>query len=631
MEQIKDFKLYLNLFGIISEQDFISLNSNFINKNNENLIFELGKFLSMKYKKDNYSEIILLSDKILNKFIMFDNNKLISILKKLLFIYSKFLKEIKRNYLYKWIINKTKYNLKINPKKHLKKPLQLSTKLTNKKYNHFGRANSSINIKLSITKSNELTILSNREKDSRNASMIKIKHSKIHNSKENLSEINKPKKTPKTTRQLIYNKLIKNISGESKEKNNEEVIKQNNIISSKNNSKKDKAKYFTELSRSNIERDKKINELRKKLNKKFDDIHTFTPLIFTKDYKRNKFRSSSQPFKERLKDDKRNRKINLNKIESEMLESERPKNKSIKKYKSHSADYELNYNNYHIKKKEKIKKIQEEIDKEKGITFRPHLNNKYNSKIIKEPFENRYNIYIEKIENESNTNRIINDLEKECTFCPKLNEKYDFVENFSERQYYYKRRKNAHIEAIKQKTKKNYSFKPEISQNSKDILIKKQNLIKLMKNQNDDLYEKKLTFDLNSNKRKEDLNCLFEEPLKKEEFKGRNFLLENYYTLKNLNEMLFKRVKKERDFLKENLTDKKINKLSTTDKSNDISQIKLNDEEQLDNNFQMKMKKIVNENYEREKLRQQRSYNHKNKVNNHFFPNFKYYELLDEN
>ena len=51
MEQIKDFKLYLNLFGIISEQDFISLNSNFINKNNENLIFELGKFLSMKYKK----------------------------------------------------------------------------------------------------------------------------------------------------------------------------------------------------------------------------------------------------------------------------------------------------------------------------------------------------------------------------------------------------------------------------------------------------------------------------------------------------------------------------------------------------------------------------------------------------
>ena len=95
--------------------------------------------------------------------------------------------------------------------------------------------------------------------------------------------------------------------------------------------------------------------------------------------------------------------------------------------------------------------------------------------------------------------------------------------------------------------------------------------------------------------------------------------------------MLFKRVKKERDFLKENLTDKKINKLSTTDKSNDISPIKLNDEEQLDNNFQMKMKKIVNENYEREKLRQQRSYNHKNKVNNHFFPNFKYYELLDEN
>ena len=131
------------------------------------------------------------------------------------------------------------------------------------------------------------------------------------------------------------------------------------------------------------------------INKKFDDIYTFTPIKFTKNNK-NKYKSLSQPFYERLENDIRKRKININKLENEIFEKEKTKNNISKNYKSHSADNEKNIENYIRKKKEKINKIKDKIDTEKGITFKPHLNNEYNDKIIKEPFEIRYNICIKK-------------------------------------------------------------------------------------------------------------------------------------------------------------------------------------------------------------------------------------------
>ena len=312
----KNFNHYLNYYGILDENEIKSFITNSNVLNNENLILLLGKFLKTKYMKDDVNKIIILSNNILNHFVNYDNEKLIKTLKKLLIIYSKFIKEKKRYYLYIWIIKKTTSKLS-NQKKISKKPLKLSTKLTNKKYQK-KRSNSTLNI-YSIEKSNEFTIICNKEIDSKNYSKIKIKNNNFNHSNENNLIINyNNKKTPNSTRQLMFKKLINKISDNSKEKNN---INKNNIPNKKVINKQ---KYFTELSNSNIGRDKKINEMRKKLNKKFDDIYTFTPIKFTK-IKKNKYKSLSQPFYERLEDDFRKRKINLNKLENEILEKEKTK------------------------------------------------------------------------------------------------------------------------------------------------------------------------------------------------------------------------------------------------------------------------------------------------------------------
>ena len=613
MEQTTiNFKNFLNYLGILDEKDCKYLFVNSLMSNNENLIYLLGKILKMKYKKENIKKIIRLSNNILIHYVFYDNKKLILTFRKLLFIYSQFKKEKKRNYLYKWIMNITKD--KNNKKKNIKNPFQLEKSI--KKNNNYKRANSAINIKLSITKTNQLTFLNNKETVNKNLSMIKLKNNESNNLKENSSFLNsKSKKHSKTARQLIYNKLINNISSDLKKQKNNNIKKI-----------KDKKKFFTELSKSNIERDKKIYEMRIKLNKKFDNIYTFTPIIYTKDYN-NKFRSSSQPFYERLEDDKRKRKKNLDKLEKEIVDKEKPRNYNNKKNKSYSADFDNKYDIYLKRKKEKIRQIQENIDKEKGITFKPNLNKKYNDKVIKEPFKIRNNIYIENKDNELNKIISLNNIDKECTFIPKINDNYSFKENFSERQNYYSRRKNKNLEEIKIKNTKVYPFKPKISQNSKDIIIKKKNIIKIIKNKNDE-FAKKLTFGLNSSNTRS-INVINDD--KKEENKGRNYIFESHYSLEEFNEILFRRFKKEKDdFIKENFNDKKNIKLSTTDKSISLSQLRLNDDEQSENDFQMRMKKIVNENYEREKIRQQRCFYHKNKQNNNIYPDLKYYEIIDE-
>ncbi len=611
MERITiNFKNFLNYCGILDEKDCKSLFINSLISNNENLILLLGKLLKIKYKNENINEIIRLSNNILIHYVFYDNKKLILTFRKLLFIYSQYKKEKKRNYLYKWIMNITK--VKNNIKKNIKNPLGKSIK----KNNNHKRANSAINIKLSISQTNQLTFLNNKETVNKNLSMIKLKNNESNNLKENSSVLNsKSKKQSKTTRQLIYNKLINNNSSDLKKQKNNNIKKI-----------KDKKKFFTELSKSNIERDKKIYEMRIELNKKFDNIYTFTPIFYTKDYN-NKYRSSSLPFYERLEDDKRKRKINLDKLEKEILDKEKPRNYSNKKNKSYSVDLDKKYDIYLKRKKEKIRQIQENIDKEKGITFKPNLNKKYNDKVIKEPFEIRNNIYIENKDNELNKIISLNNIEKECTFIPKINDNYSFKENFSERQNYYSRRKNKNLEEIKIKNTKVYSFKPKISQNSKDIIIKKKNMLKMIKNKNDE-FAKKLTFGLNSSNTRS-INVINDD--KKEENKGRNYIFESHYSLEEFNEILFRRFKKEKeDSIKENFNDKKNIKLSTTDKSISLSQLRLNDDEQSENDFQMRMKKIVNENYEREKIRQQRNFYHKNKQNNNIYPDLKYYEIIDE-
>ena len=96
--------------------------------------------------------------------------------------------------------------------------------------------------------------------------------------------------------------------------------------------------------------------------------------------------------------------------------------------------------------------------------------------------------------------------------------------------------------------------------------------------------------------------------------------------MKDFNEILFKKIIKKgkiEDSLKENYIDMKINKYSTTDKSNDASQLKLNDDENIENNFQIKIKKLINKNYEKKKINQQKYFYQKNNlINNFIIPNY---------
>ena len=179
-----NFKNYLNFFGILNKNESDSFITNSNVSNNENLILLLGKILKIKYKKNDINKIIILSNNILNHYVNYDNEKLLTTIKKLLIIYSKFIKEKKRYYLYIWIIKKTKFKL-LNSKKISKKSLKLTTKLTNKKYQN-KRTNSTLNI-YSIAKSNEFTIICNKEIDRKNSSKIKIKNNGMNDSNDNNS------------------------------------------------------------------------------------------------------------------------------------------------------------------------------------------------------------------------------------------------------------------------------------------------------------------------------------------------------------------------------------------------------------------------------------------------------------
>ena len=81
-----NFKNYLNFFGILNKNESDSFITNSNVSNNENLILLLGKILKIKYKKNDINKIIILSNNILNHYVNYDNEKLLTTIKKLLII-----------------------------------------------------------------------------------------------------------------------------------------------------------------------------------------------------------------------------------------------------------------------------------------------------------------------------------------------------------------------------------------------------------------------------------------------------------------------------------------------------------------------------------------------------------------
>ena len=253
--------------------------------------------------------------------------------------------------------------------------------------------------------------------------------------------------------------------------------------------------FFTNLSNSNIFKEKKIQKLRENLNKDFEQKFTFSPNFITKNNKKSLNKSFS--------DNKINN--NFNTITSQL---------NNKKQQNKNETNESDNINYIKRKKEKLNKIFSQMTTENGITFKPKLNDDYNSKKIKENFIERYNNYMKNKENEFfNDKTSTPEIDKECTFYPKIN--YYYYSNnlllqtpFEQRLEYYQKEYENHIQDIKNKYSKSFTFKPSLS----DTPTEKENISKIIyQNSLGDNDPKKITFSNNyfndnKNKNKENQN-----------------------------------------------------------------------------------------------------------------------------
>ena len=253
--------------------------------------------------------------------------------------------------------------------------------------------------------------------------------------------------------------------------------------------------FFTNLSNSNIFKEKKIQKLRENLNKDFEQKFTFSPNFITKNNKKSLNKSFS--------DNKINN--NFNTITSQL---------NNKKQQNKNETNESDNINYIKRKKEKLNKIFSQMTTENGITFKPKLNDDYNSKKIKENFIERYNNYMKNKENEFfNDKTSTPEIDKECTFYPKIN--YYYYSNnlllqtpFEQRLEYYQKEYENHIQDIKNKYSKSFTFKPSLF----DTPTEKENISKIIyQNSLGDNDPKKITFSNNyfndnKNKNKENQN-----------------------------------------------------------------------------------------------------------------------------
>ena len=452
------FLIYLNQIGIISNNEFNGLKFNSLNYSSKKLIKIIKDYL---YNDNNkFQRCNLFYD----KFIELDNIKIKSILKKIFLIYLHKIKEIKLKYIYKWNIiiylNNFKENLTI--------PFQKFDNLMKKTQPNL------------TMKFNQVTI----QKDNRFYEKTIDSYKTSNNNKIHLSLLKELKPQFKEKKNIKQETLYKIIP-----------IPKYKLCKLKPQEKKN---FFTNLSNSNIFKEKKIQKLRENLNKDFEQKFTFSPNFITKKNKKSLNKSFS--------DNKINNHFNTI--------------TTNKKQPNKNETNESNNINYIKRKKEKLNKIFSEMTTENGITFKPKLNDNYNSKKIKENFIERYNNYIKNKENEFfNDKTSTPEIDKECTFYPKVN--YYYYSNnlllkttFEQRLEYYQKEYKNHIKDIKNKYSKSFTFKPTLS----DTPTEKDNISKIIyQNSLGENDPKKITFSgnnfLNDNKKKdkENLNQKSEE------------------------------------------------------------------------------------------------------------------------
>ena len=280
--------------------------------------------------------------------------------------------------------------------------------------------------------------------------------------KKNLFFSNKPKKTIKKRNLSININDYKNYS-------------KNFNINNKNRTKN----FFEHLYQDSFNRKEKLKNLSLQKEEKFNIIYTFSPHLI-----KNKKFIINENFFDRINDFNKNKYENIKRIKTELNEKRTNENKFNFNQNYKNIKSKNDSNNFIQNKKIHIDYLLKNIYNEKGITFKPKLNENINNKIVKENVLKRNENFL------NNKEKKINDLKNQkdinCTFNPKINknknkiynnfyvnnEKQNFLNynktrSVSERLYNYKNYYKKNLDNIKKNYRENYSFKPILNNNIK--------------------------------------------------------------------------------------------------------------------------------------------------------------------
>ena len=348
---VKDFNDYLIYIGILNNDSLSSYINIYNQKNNNNennlinndikfnyLIDALSEYLN-NLSKENSIEI---ANNIINRYR--ENKKKItySTLKNLII---KFELKYKLKYLNKWIQFLNNNNIENNN--------------NNNFIQTFGKPQNMNNI-ISDNKSPNTNYYENVIKKSLEDSEANINNNYNNMNKNYLNTINNSNKYTNSGYQMTKNSNNNPHNNKNKD----------NLLS--------RQKKF--LEKAEINKKNQIVELDKITNV----LCPFTPTIYTQNYK-NKSNIKKDPYT-RLYDDVQQRKINsirkqkeeINKIKQKSNFKASEINPNIYTDESYESSIDKLYNEYKIRKSKK-NLLQKEIDQERGLTFKPNLNNYINT------------------------------------------------------------------------------------------------------------------------------------------------------------------------------------------------------------------------------------------------------------
>ena len=376
----------------------------------------------------------------------------------------------------------------------------------------------------------------------------------------------------------MYEKIIPPFTSKENEKillNSKRAKSAKNVLTQKQNirkipiiTKREQENLFNSLYNDSQIRKEKLRKMSQEKEDNFNAIYTFKPNIMpnklNEKYLKQLNESSNQneliirqknnSFIERLNNYEMLKNKNLKKIKEEIEETiPHPK-----KTKLNPKDIRLISNSKHLltEKMKKLEKLKQNILIEKGITFKPKLNENINSKIQTNIIERNENFLKGK---EIKLHSINEDLE--CTFSPKINEnstinQSTIFSDVGERLYDYKNKYEKNLEQMKSRYQENYSFKPEISKNTNEILENRHKTMDIIKSnfssinnekesiKNNNYENENLLLNTSNEKRLEEL----EESVKRiKELSDENIISMRPYSNDDLNNLTESNNKKEKN------------------------------------------------------------------------------------